>query len=1295
MIPYIQTNFSDYASLYQATITHNDMGERTISTQIKIHPQVKPNFGTWEIIYKGERYIQPLMSPQAKKDDTSKDTFVDLVFHHWATYELKRYFFTEKAMSEAGIVNAYNNFIFPINLSFEEFINYLGYNIEKYYGGKITISLNDSPKEEYSDIVHNWSFKYTSIWDVLQDMYEVYGVRWYWAHDIPNDVYTIMVGYDAEDITHIFAYGYESGLTSIERQVQNDGIRNRLYGRGGSRNIPYRYFKKAVDINAEGAQWKGDPDWIPELENVVFTSLRGKTFRDYVRGWKAKHYDGLAMDEPTEAYLRGYTDTSFNPIEYVEDKASIEKYGLILGGLDDNEDIFPTIQKRDLGDGLGRADEVIDVEEVLVDEPTSNQDSARKVLPISSSSKDIVSSVNQPRTLELVSNIVQVPIGSNGYFVKDCIISAIEEVGVTDSYYRVSQNTGLGELFETKKGNVSHPLNVQTSWVKVIDAKTSKEISDITKIEGGTEFYVHASVVVSNFYEEETIDDVKYPYYNSSSTLVRTPKDTCGVTLTLSWELNYTRFNGDIIGNYSDGTKRITRDVSISGGSSSRVTLQTDTFVVPEQGSSLIDMAVRIKSSDSASEYSYEPTINAVNVATNEVLSPINLDAGTYYLRVVVDITNLSRQEHEYKVELMPAYVHYPTDTIEFVPTFDIWIKNIWGTKKNANENNTSYSNRVWTPILGDKSGDEAKVVFSSGLLSGHSDYEFSIVSIDYDTSKSLNGVPSEWRITLSKSDAEVEATSKWLPSTLINAKAGDTFYFIGIDMPHDYVVWAETEVDKYKIVEVNKSSDITPTWIIGLDKVRLHAKENVEASTLFDNIGVGRIAQITSGQLTDGVVQKRYVQAVTWTWENGQVAPNIDVVLADYPISPKTLSDKLEEYRQQLSKEVDNIKGYIRNSIEYDRRQNWKNAQNDTTFRHLVEEVATNKEWQDEKNEELSGVAASAAIKIYKQQLAEIETEFASIEGIVATLPVKPAEWLLYLDAYKVYSAKLKEVLKLKNPDSINVSGFDEARATYIDTRDRFKRAINYQDALASQVALYRKEIVSVESQREAILQEWANLLGKLWVLADSTGTRLVDNDGVALYVYDSAGETTTEYERYSASANAYISMLRAMIATRDFNENDEYKQLRKDYYREYSLIKTMISQGRVNRFDSIDVTLGGYNDKINDLEAAQDLNKLTANKDLLSSNLQGSTTIRHLKRMMTALEEERAYWGEKYKGIEIDVIYGEYNGRSGQLLSVIAAALNKVTSGSPTVTIDTNLQSVYYLYLIAVDKIENANTN
>jgi hypothetical protein len=203
---------------------------------------------------------------------------------------------------------------------------------------------------------------YTHIWDVLLKLYEVYGVRWHIEGD------TIMVGYDTEEVSHTFEYGFEGGLLKVERQVQSDQLANSLLGRGGDKNLPYRYFK---DVDEQNPTFLADPDWIPELKNISFTNLRGKTFRDYVKGWKAHRYRGEPMAEPTEEYLRGYADSEkstdtesfFNPIEYVEDKESIEKYDLLQNGLDNAEDIFPTIQGVEV-EGLGRVDEAVYVEKV-------------------------------------------------------------------------------------------------------------------------------------------------------------------------------------------------------------------------------------------------------------------------------------------------------------------------------------------------------------------------------------------------------------------------------------------------------------------------------------------------------------------------------------------------------------------------------------------------------------------------------------------------------------------------------------------------------------------------------------------------------------------------------------------------------------------------------------------------------------------------------------------------------------------------------------------------------------------
>lgn len=467
----------------------------------------------------------------------------------------------------------------------------------------------------------------------------------------------------------------------------------------------------------------------------------------------------------------------------------------------------------------------------------------------------------------------------------------------------------------------------------------------------------------------------------------------------------------------------------------------------------------------------------------------------------------------------------------------------------------------------------EMTIVFQSGMLAGR---EFSVVEYKH----------AERRFLLSPRayDGVVMPNESYCPHI------GDEYAVFGIALPDAYICdnvsKSGASWDMLRKCVRYLYDNEKPQYSFAGDIDSQWAKENWMAVQPYCRIGAEisfSDAQFNPAPTVLRVVSvKQYINDIY----------RLELGLGQRPIQ-RNLRRGLNWMRQDVS----------------DLRNN--NKANKRDIDRTLLDITAFKAWKDKQGEALEGVEASAAIKIYKQQLAEIEAEFVSIEGIVAVLIVKPAEWLLYLDAYKVYSAKLKEVLKLKNPDSINVSGFDEARATYIDTRDKLKKAINYQDALASQVALYDREIVNVKSQREAILQEWANLLGNLWVLADSTGTGLADADGVALYVYDPAAETTTQYKRYDIAASAYIAKIRSMIASLDFSEDSEYKQLRDDYYREYSLIKTMISQGRVNRFDSIDVTLGGYNDKINQSQKLSAIAIVTANKTWISGDV-GSTITR-----------------------------------------------------------------------------------
>ena len=59
MIPDIkELNFPEYASLSQATCSLNDMDEMTVTTQVEIDGDIKPDFSyDWEIEFLGERYI--------------------------------------------------------------------------------------------------------------------------------------------------------------------------------------------------------------------------------------------------------------------------------------------------------------------------------------------------------------------------------------------------------------------------------------------------------------------------------------------------------------------------------------------------------------------------------------------------------------------------------------------------------------------------------------------------------------------------------------------------------------------------------------------------------------------------------------------------------------------------------------------------------------------------------------------------------------------------------------------------------------------------------------------------------------------------------------------------------------------------------------------------------------------------------------------------------------------------------------------------------------------------------------
>ncbi|MGM9743525.1 MAG: hypothetical protein ACI3ZC_10750, partial [Candidatus Cryptobacteroides sp.] len=643
-----------------------------------------------------------------------------------------------------------------------------------------TIVMLLNPDGTYSTERKFVSISYSYIWDVLQKMNEIYDVRWRIKTDSATGVFHILVGYPADDVSHIFEYGFSGGLMSVQRQVQSSDIRNRLLGRGGETNLPAYYFKQAP----EDSLFESDPDWIPELANIYFSNLRGKTFRDYVKGWKAKHYGGEVMDEPTEAYIAGYTDEKFDPIEYVDDADSIAKYGVIIGGLDNNEDIYPSIQGAE-----GGVDIIVDAEQVTDDDTGKAAESESQ--PITVKGDDIT--------------------------VKD-----------------VKKNT---EVTVSMSDRVRHKFTIPEGYVGYVQLGSVSYRGVTYKKPQGTESgYINLAFILQ-----------------SESTRI---------------------FNDDT------GEE------------------------VPQNKFS-------------------------------------NLDPGTYYFRQEATFLNAS------DYDAMWLYVTFNGLNVTYgigevggwKPTFDIWVKNIWGTTKGASESDKDYADRVWIPILGDRMGNEAKVVFSSGWLSFSSDWEFTIVGYAYDTSKE----GSEWRLTLQKSDAEQEATGKFIPNEGTNAAAGDSFFFIGIDMPYKYVLWAEQRFDDYKKDQLAELAQINPTWVVETDKVRLNQAES-EGGTLADSLSAGCSLRLTDKRFIDSAYLNLYVQSISYEWsESTVINPDIEIALSDKPSPVINTVSQIQGDIEELNKNVTSLSS-IKSEIlaAVDRMYLRKDGLNDlslsqTEFRNLI----------------------------------------------------------------------------------------------------------------------------------------------------------------------------------------------------------------------------------------------------------------------------------------------------------------------------------------------------------------------
>lgn len=386
---------ADIALTGEIKVSCADMGEKTITATASINYQSDEPIVPydWELEYRGEKYIMPLREPGLSKGNTAFDVSGEMTFHHWAIYQLKRKYFTTIQLTDTGTAVA-DKSLAKVSLGLKDFCDLLGQVLQRNFGEQIKVDVNTTEAAKHSDAV-TVRISYSHIWDVITKIYELYGVRWTIEAASDNDNYAkggeryvIKVGYAATELDHIFQYGFDGGLLKIERQVQDDSLYNILLGRGGENNLPLRYFK---DIDSGNPDYRPDPDWIPELANMTFDALMDYNFRCYVQGWKTNgnrqltDLNGKAIiDKSTKkaisvetydatrgesdwAYKKGHTDTKFDPVEYVKDDESIEKYGELWHGLENATDIYPTIQGI-IVDPYGRIDEAVYIEQVTTDD---------------------------------------------------------------------------------------------------------------------------------------------------------------------------------------------------------------------------------------------------------------------------------------------------------------------------------------------------------------------------------------------------------------------------------------------------------------------------------------------------------------------------------------------------------------------------------------------------------------------------------------------------------------------------------------------------------------------------------------------------------------------------------------------------------------------------------------------------------------------------------------------------------------------------------------------------------------
>lgn len=304
-----------------------------------------------------------------------------------------------------------------------------------------------------------------------------------------------------------------------------------------------------------------------------------------------------------------------------------------------------------------------------------------------------------------------------------------------------------------------------------------------------------------------------------------------------------------------------------------------------------------------------------------------DIPAGTYKFRSYIQwykTTGTTQDRLLYTIDWQLYGCEYATyqnaiSKKTFSETFDIWIGNVWNTSKQESESDEAYACRVWAPLV---SKEELTVMFSDGLLAGE-DYEFPIVglvndsdnlaeiikkAIHYDTS--VTG--SHWRLTLQKSDAEFEASGKYLPNSVINVLPGNHFFFINIQMPYDpYIYDAERRQQEYLEDQLSLLDVEQPTFAVVPSSVFMASLDEV------DNVVPGNKIRLRDAALIGSSYTTAYIQSITKRYTENKINPDWSLVVSDQIIANGNPITLIEGKVDAISKRMYSSKQAIKDAIE------------------------------------------------------------------------------------------------------------------------------------------------------------------------------------------------------------------------------------------------------------------------------------------------------------------------------------------------------------------------------------------